>query len=262
MLARSVITSCILGVATLLASPARAQVSAPADAGLPAPAGLTLRVPLPSFAQTPNIAAAAAARLGTNPTVRGVVLTNSGLQIYRCDRNAAGVPTWSLRSPFAEFSSTFVGFPASNAYHARSDFGGLVTDDEQRALGLLDAAGVRATAPIWQFSFFDRASQRITRRETVAGRVVAQDAPSAADIPLLLIEVRGRAVTTIRNGVVASTSSAADRAANPVAGSEYLLRWQTRDGLAPAAASCTAATIGAESQSPYSALYYFITPGS
>ena len=128
-----------------------------------------------------------------------------------------------------------------------------MSDAELAALGLL-TGGVRATAPIWQFTVTTSGSGR---RETVAGRLLAQDTVDATAIPYLFLEVRGRAVSTISGGVVRQTSSAADPVAHPIAASEYLLRWNTRGGLAPAA-SCTTANLGAESQAPYHSYYYFI----
>jgi Protein of unknown function (DUF3455) len=229
--------------------------------------GLFQAAALPSFAQTPNIAAAAPGVLGANPVVRALYGTESGFQIYRCDLNAAGQPAWALRSPLAHLSPR--GLTASllrsvsNRYHARSDFGALASDAELTAMGLIDSAGVRTTAPIWQITF-DRPRRSFLdpwvsiRRETVAGRVVAQDTVNANDIPWLLIQVRGRAVTPISEGVAGTTSSLADGRANPIAASEYLLRFNTRGGVAPAAARCSEAILGRESQQPYSSDYYFV----
>jgi Protein of unknown function (DUF3455) len=206
---------------------------------------------LSTFAFPPNIAAAVASRLSPNAIVRGIYGTVSGFQIYRCELSAAGQPAWALRTPLAELLGA--GISSRNSYHARSDFGGLVSDAEQTALGLL-VNGVRATAPIWQFTV---TSSGTARRETVAGRVIAQDSVDATAIPYLFLEVRGRAVSTITGGVVRQTTSVADPIANPIASSEYLLRLNTRAGLAPSA-GCSTSTLGAESQQPYRSVYYFI----
>jgi hypothetical protein len=38
----------------------------------------------------------------------------------------------------------------------------------------------------------------------------------------------------------------------------HVLRWNTRGGLAPEAATCNTPMLGREYQSPYSAEYYFL----
>jgi hypothetical protein len=222
---------------------------------------------LPSFAQTPNIAAAAGAALGAAPVVRALYGTESGEQIYRCDRDAAGRPAWALRTPLAHLTpkalTALLVRPAFSRYHARSDFGSLVSDAELSAMGLLSAAGVRVNAPIWQFTFTGArvpgtSLAPAVRRETVAGRVLAQDTVDATAIPWLLIQVRGRAVTTLQGGLAQQTVAVADPRANPIAASEYLLRFNTLGGVAPAAALCVDSTLGAESAQPYAADYYFV----
>jgi hypothetical protein len=219
---------------------------------------------LPSLTGLPNIAAAAAARFGANPALRAHFVTGSGFQIYRCDNTASG-PAWTLRTPLAQLHAnlpTLLSYPqVSNAIHARSDFGGLVSDAELSAMGLIDAAGARSVAPTWQITFGESVARRRipTRREIVAGRVVAQDAaPTPTSIPSLLIEVRGRAVSTIQGGVAVATSNVADATANPIASSDYLLRLSNGLGTAPDAAACTSATLGQESQTYYTANYYFV----
>jgi Protein of unknown function (DUF3455) len=223
--------------------------------------------PLPSFAATPNIAAAVPAALGANPVVRALYGTESGFQVYRCDRAASGQPAWALRTPLAHLRpKALTGLlvqPAFNHYHLRSDLGGLVSEAEQLALGLAPPDAPRATAPVWQFTFTGSlppgdSQAPAARRETVAGRVLASDTVDATAIPWLLIEVRGRAISTVQGGVTTQTVSVADPQGNPIAASEYLLRFNTRGGLAPAAALCADSSVGAESQQPYSADYYFV----
>jgi hypothetical protein len=246
----------LAGVASALASVTVLAGAAAADAA-PAPraelssAAVSSVAALPSFASTPNIAAAVASRLSPNAIVRGLYTTTNGFQIYRCELSAAGQPAWALRTPLAELVGS--GISALNAYHARSDFGGLVSDAEQTALGLL-VNGVRATAPIWQFT---APTSGGSRRETVAGRLIAQDSVNATAIPFLFLEVRGRAVATITGGVVRQTTSVADPIAHSIASSEYMLRFSTSAGLAPST-GCSTSTLGAESQQPYRSVYYFI----
>jgi hypothetical protein len=223
---------------------------------------------LPSLVNLPNISAAAARLFGPAPVVRAVFSTSSGFQIYRCDLNAAGQPAWALRTPLARMAPsapTTIAFSnVSNGYHARSDFGGLLSDGELSALGLIDAAGVRTTAPTWQFTF--TASRRDpwpVRREVVAGRVLAQDASAPTfNIPDLLVEVRGRSISTIAGGVTTAVSNRPDPVANPIASADYLLRFSTVGGVAPAAGECATATLGIESQQYYSTFYYFIDTNS
>lgn len=223
---------------------------------------------LPSLTGRPNIAAAAANLFGAAPVVRAAYNAGSGLQIYRCELNAAGQPAWALRTPLARLGPTSATASAlsevTNAYHARSDFGALLADRELTALGLLDAAGVRVNAPTWQFTFgLNRSSFTPVRREVVAGRVLAQDALSPTrNIPDLLLEVRGRSIATIAGGVTGAVSNRPDPVANPIASADYLLRYSTGNGLAPAAAECSAATLGAESQQFYVTTYYFIDTNS
>lgn len=225
--------------------------------------------PLPSLANLPNISAAAARLFGPAPVVRAVYSTGAGFQIYRCERNAAGQPAWTLRTPLARMSASSATAAAlnsvSNGYHARSDFGGLLSDRELRALGLLDADGVRTNAPTWQFTFTPSRTDAYTpvRREVVAGRVLAQDAPAPTrNIPDLLLEVRGRSITRIVGGVGTLVSNDPDPIAHPIASSDYLLRFSTSGGLAPAASECATATLGIESQRRYSTFYYFIDTNS
>lgn len=252
----SFLLSAALTALPLFATAAPDEPTEPAAATAAQPAELAIHavnsvVPLPSFSRTPNIAAAVASRLAPGAIVRGYYGTFDGFQIYRCELSASGQPAWALRTPLAILLGS--GASAQTGYHARSDFGGLVTDAEQTALGLL-ANGVRATAPIWQFNVITGGNGR---RETVAGRVIAQDSPDATAIPYLFIEVRGRAVSTITGGVTRQTSNLADPIASPIASSEYMLRFNTRGGLAPGA-SCTTSNLGAESQQPYRSYYYFI----
>ena len=47
---------------------------------------------------------------------------------------------------------------------------------------------------------------------------------------------------------------------DPLAATDYILRWNLRGGVAPAAASCSEATLGSESIQAYSADYYFLAP--
>jgi hypothetical protein len=221
--------------------------------------------PLPSLSGRPNIGPAAAARFGLTPTVRALYQTVSGFQIYRCEASAGGQPAWALRTPLAGLAGstlTRAALPTvSNTYHARTDFGSLVTDAELAAMGLLDSAGARTQAPTWQVTFGNVGARLETaRREIVAGRVIAQDATAnpQRDIPELLIEVRGRAISTVLAGVTVSTGATAVSAANPIAASDYILRLNTVGGVAPAASACTTATLGRESQRPYQAAYYFV----
>ena len=184
-----------------------------------------------------------------NPSVVAVARTTSGLQIYRCELGTAG-PEWKLRTPLAglqpspdvqRISLNFARLGAAVAtYHYRSDFGALLAPTRIEALGLSVPA---ATAPVWDLTF--RASGGALRREIVAGRVLAQDATSPDNIPLLLIGIRGRSIDPGTPTALASAT--------------HMLRWSTRGGLAPAASSCTTAAIGQEVQSPYAADYYFIT---
>lgn len=255
---RSLIARAAVLSSLLLAGTASADQSNPTEtdvASTPAAEQLTSTVssvvPLPSFSRTPNIAAAVASRLGPTAIVRGYYSTFDGFQIYRCELAANGQPAWALRTPLAQLLGS--GASASAVYHARSDFGGLVSDAEQTALGLL-VNGVRATAPIWQFTI---TPSGLERRETVAGRVLAQDIVDTTAIPYLFIEVRGRAISTITGGVVRQTTAVADPLAHPIASSEYLLRFNTRGGLAPAV-PCTNLNLGSESQQPYRSIYYFI----
>jgi hypothetical protein len=221
---------------------------------------------LPSLAQTPTIAAAAGV-LGSYPVVRALYATESGFQIYRCDRDSAGRPAWALRTPLAHLEprglTGLLVRPVAGRYHARSDFGALVSDAELGAMGLISATGVRSTAPMWQFTFTGvrpapGQPAPAVRRETVAGRVLAQDTVRSTDIPWLLIEVRGRAVTTLANGLATAVSNVPDTRNHPIAASEYLLRFKTRGGVAPAASFCAEATLGTEGQQPYAADYYFV----
>jgi hypothetical protein len=207
---------------------------------------LTSVTPLPSFAGTPNIKAASAPI--ARATVIAVARTVSGFQIYRCEQGATA-PEWKLRTPLAGLDpATNVQKPSLNksrfgslvgAYHYRSDFGTLLPAAQLEALGL---AQPPVNAPVWDFTF--QPSGGAPRRETVAVRALASDVTNAANIPYLLLEVRGRSIDP-------GTPSA-------LAGSTHLLRWNTCGGLAPAAADCTTATLGREVQSPYSADYYFL----
>jgi hypothetical protein len=219
--------------------------------------------PLPCFDATPNIAAQAATRFPAGTRVRAVFSTASGAQIYRCDRNAQGVPAWGLRSPLAQLvpskaTRQKLGDLAL-AYHMRSDLGALTSAAELAALGLVDAAGAAVTAPIWAFTFPTEGSPQIVEeRETVAGRVLAQDALGTGNIPHLLLEVRGRSVAGLADGIVLGATSVADPVQDPLASSDYILRWNLKGGVAPAAAACTDATLGTESIQAYSADYYFV----
>jgi hypothetical protein len=201
--------------------------------------------PLPSFTSTPNIRQAVSTL--ANPSVLAVIKTISGFQIYRCEQGATA-PEWKLRTPLAGFEpAANVQCPSVNrtrlaslvgGYHYRSDFGMLLADSQLQSIGL----AAPTTAPVWDFTF--QPAGQPARHEVVAGRVLAQDAPSAANIPLLLIEVRGRSVDAGTPTVIASST--------------HMLRWNTANGLAPAASTCTAATLGREVQSPYAAEYYFL----
>lgn len=204
--------------------------------------------PLPSFASTPNIKTAVSQVPGLSAIA--VVKTVSGFQIYRCDQGTSG-PVWALRTPLAGFAAaTDVQRASLNAsrlsglvgtYHYRSDFGGLLVASQIEALGLAVPA---TNAPVWDFTF--QASGQTTHREVMAGRLLAQDTPDPANIPMFFLEVRGRAID-------AGTPKA-------IASATHVLRWNTRGGLAPAASTCTSATLGREVQSPYSANYYFLAP--
>jgi hypothetical protein len=202
--------------------------------------------PLPSFASTPNIKAAVSALPGFSTIA--VVKTVSGFQIYRCEQGAT-TTEWKLRTPLAGFAaSTDVQKASLNAwrlsglvgsYHYRSDFGALLATSHIESLGLAVPA---ATAPVWDFTF--QSGGQPIRREVMAGRVLAQDTTDPANIPLLFLEVRGRAIDP-------GTPKA-------IAAATHVLRWNTRGGLAPAASACTSATLGREVQSPYAANYYFL----
>ena len=254
---------------------AAAGCAEPADERLASAAiseGLTVRkavAPLPCFQPTPNIAAAAASRLPRGTWVRALYLTESGEQIYRCERNVQGAFVWALRTPLAHLvpsrlTELRLGTLAAS-YHHRSDFGGLLTPLEVATLGLVDGAGVTGVAPIWAFTFAaPEHAQVAEEREVVAGRVVAQDTIGTGNIPNLLIEVRGRSVAGLVDGIVVGATAAADPDADPIAASDYLLRWNLRGGLAPAASLCSEAALGTESHQPYLADYYFLetTPSS
>jgi hypothetical protein len=218
---------------------------------------------LPCFEDTPNIAAAAATLLPAGSKVRALYATESGAQVYRCDRNAAGQPVWALRTPIAHLTPSKatkqkVG-AAALAYHHRSDIGGFVSPAEIAALGLIDAAGAAINAPVWTFTFpAEGTPQIVEEREIVAGRVLAQDVLGTGNIPHLLLEVRGRSVAGLADGVVLGATNVADAAQDPIASSNYILRWNLKGGVAPAAALCSEATLGSESQQAYSADYYFV----
>lgn len=202
---------------------------------------------LPSFANTPNIKQAVS--LISNPSVAAVVRTVSGFQIYRCEQGTAALE-WKLRTPLAGFEpSPNVQRPTLNrarfgslvaTYHYRSDFGGLLAGPQIDTLGLAVPA---VNAPVWDFTF--QPSGAPTHREVLAGRLLAQDVTSSANIPMLFIEVRGRSIDP-------GTPSA-------LAAATHVLRWYTRGGLAPAASTCSTTTLGREVQSPYYAEYYFLT---
>ncbi|HWO18693.1 MAG TPA: DUF3455 domain-containing protein [Kofleriaceae bacterium] len=208
--------------------------------------GITSVTPLPSFSSTANIRTASGVLAGAS--VVAVAKTIAGSQIYRCEQGAT-TTEWKLRTPLAGLEpSTYVQNVSLNkarfsslvgAYHYRSDFGALLAPAQLEALGLTLPP---VNAPVWDFTF--QPSGQAPRREVVAVRLLAQDTTNAANIPLLLLEVRGRSIDP-------GTPSA-------IAGATHLLRWNTRGGLAPAASTCTTATLGREVQSPYSADYYFI----
>jgi hypothetical protein len=218
---------------------------------------------LPCFDETPSIAAAAATLLPAGTKVRAVYATESGAQIYRCDKNAAGQPVWALRTPLAHLvpskkTKQKLGATAL-AYHHRSDFGGLVSAAEIAALGLIDGAGVVTNAPVWSFTFAAEGTPQIVEeREIVAGRVLAQDVLGTGNIPNLLVEVRGRSVAGLADGIVLGASNLADPAEDTLAATSYILRWNLRGGVAPAAGLCSQATLGSESQQAYAADYYFL----
>lgn len=261
----------LLGVVAMFSgSPLALAMSSSEPVGLPQTgrepgyAGIRAAA-LPGFERTPNIAAAVPAALGANPVVRALYGTQSGFQIYRCGRDASGQPAWLLRTPLTELTPKALTAlrvrHASNRYHMASDFGGLVADAELGAMGLLAGDGTRTTAPVWQFTFTQpgvSGQPGAARRETVAGRVVAQDSVNASAVPWLLVQVRGRAVSTLDAGIAVETTNVADERANPIAASEYILRFYTHGGVAPAAATCNENTIGIESQQPYAANYYFV----
>jgi hypothetical protein len=202
---------------------------------------------LPSFEETPNIKQAANQLPELLATA--VARTVSGFQIYRCEQGAMG-PEWKLRTPLATLTPSpdvdqrgvneqrLEGLVAS--YHYRSDFGGLLAAAQIEAMGL---ASPPVNAPVWDFTF--QKADEAPRHEVLAARLVAQDTPVAGHIPFLLLEIRGRAIDPGTATVLADTT--------------HMLRWATRGGLAPAA-GCTTATLGRESQSPYVADYYFLTP--
>lgn len=209
--------------------------------------GTTGVTPVPSFASTPNIQQAAG--LLANPSAIAVVRTMAGFQIYRCDQGTAG-PEWKLRTPLATLEpSPHVQRASLNrarlgslaaGYHYRSDFGGLLASSQLEALGL---AQPPVNTPVWDFTF--QPSGQPVHREVFAVRLLAQDAPSAANIPLLLLEVRGRAIDPGTPRAIAAAT--------------HILRWNTRGGLAPAASTCDATTLGRDAQSPYSADYFFLS---
>jgi len=204
--------------------------------------------PLPSFAGTPNIQVAVSQLV--RPGTVAVVKTVSGFQIYRCEQGTTA-PEWRLRTPMAGFTPSYEVQRASlnlqrfagsvATYHYRSDFGGLLSPAQAEAIGLV----APATAPIWDFTF--QPTGGAPRHEVLGGRVIAQDTTSSANIPALLLEVRGRSIDP---GVPSALASAT-----------HVLRWNTRGGLAPAASACTADTLGREYQSPYAAEYHFIQTG-
>lgn len=206
---------------------------------------VTSVTPLPSFTSTPNIRQAVTT-LGS-PSVLAVIKTISGFQIYRCEQGATA-PEWKLRTPLAGFEpAANVQCPTLNrsrlasivgGYHYRSDFGSLLADTQLQAIGLT----ATTPAPVWDFTF--QPAGQAPRHEVVAARVLAQDTPNTANIPTLLIEVRGRSVDAGTKSVIASAT--------------HILRWNTANGLAPAASTCTTATLGREVQSPYAAEYYFL----
>ena len=206
--------------------------------------------PLPSLASTPNIRQAVS--LLVNPTAVGVVKTVSGFQIYRCEQGTAG-QEWKLRTPLAGFQpATDVQRPSLNrarfgtlagSYHYRSDFGGLLPASQLEALGL---ALPPVNAPVWDFTF--QPSGGPLHREVLAGRLVAQDVTDPANVPMFLLEVRGRSIDPGTPSALASAT--------------HVLRWYTRGGLAPAAATCDAASVGREVQSPYAAEYFFLRTGN
>jgi hypothetical protein len=88
--------------------------------------------------------------------------------------------------------------------------------------------------------------------------VVAQGAHGTGNVPHLLLEVRGRSVAGLADGIVLGATSVADPVDDPLASSDDILRWNLRGGVAPAAALCTDATLGSESIQAYSADYYFL----
>jgi len=203
--------------------------------------------PLPSFTSTPNIQQAMA--LLSSPSVTAVLRTVSGFQIYRCDQGATA-PEWKLRTPLAGLDlEPNVLRPSLNRarlaslvgnYHYRSDFGTLLASSQIDTLGLAVPA---VNAPVWDFTF--QPCDQPVHREVLAGRLLAQDTTSSTNIPMFLLEVRGRAIDPGTPSAIASAT--------------HVLRWNTRGGLAPAAATCDAASLGREVQSPYSANYYFLS---
>jgi hypothetical protein len=257
---------CTATIAAALATACADPTESPATVGNQGEArrlGSQGVAPLPCFDETPNIAAAAATRLPAGTRVRALYSTESGAQIYRCDRNPAGQPVWALRTPLAQLAPSRatrqrIGALAL-AYHHRSDFGGLLSAAEIAALGLIDAAGAPINAPVWSFTFAAEGSpQTVEERETVAGRVLAQDALGTGNIPHLLVEVRGRSVAGLADGIVLGATNVADPVDDPLAATDYILRWNLRGGVAPAAALCSEATLGSESIQAYSADYYFL----
>src|SRR6185369_9128328 len=128
-------------------------------------------------------------------------------------------PQWKLRTPLAMLAPALdVQRPVLNltrlgslvgSYHYRSDFGGLLAARQVEALGLAVPA---VTAPVWDFTF--QPSGEPLQHDVMAGRVLAQDVPDAANVPVLFLEVRGRSID-------AGTPKA-------IGSATHVLRWNTR----------------------------------
>jgi hypothetical protein len=128
-----------------------------------------------------------------------------GVQIYTCAVPAAGgAPVWTLKAPHAVLGKGH------------------------------DVQAIHFAGPSWQ----------ATDGSLVTGtKVAAAPAPSATDIPWLLLQ----AATHAGAGVFANVT--------------WIQRLDTETGVAPAA-GCDAAHVGSEVLAPYAADYFFYRPSS
>jgi Protein of unknown function (DUF3455) len=145
-----------------------------------------------------------------------------GTQDYVCRNNATGTPVWAFTGPRANLYS--IGY-----------FGTRLIGNHYNLQGTAQA-GTTADGPRWRN--FDG--------NVVRGRMIAS-APgrTSGDIPWLLL----RAEVEQSDGTFTSWGLAT-----------YITRTSTVGGVAPAAATCTAATLGSVAQVPYSASYNFYQP--